>query len=353
MLYRPLPSRQHIRLLEVRPGPVVGTVEGNLIVASLDRCPKFQALSYTWGSGTEIIECNGEYLKTSYIGAAAIRHHRSSDRPILLWIDSICINQQDLEEKGFQIQLMPHIYRKASEVIVWLHEATGLSDVGMDILHHCVEGGNGSIGPPPWKLRAPHLLQEGLSNVMNREWWSRGWTVQEMALSSRTRISCGHRQITWIAETDRIREIIRNIKLSEISYAWGEAGLTSTSMQPFLNLLQEQLKQISPPDLAPSTDIVDVIHSFRDKKFADPRDRIYAMLGLVPEVKFQPDYTMSVEQTWDMFMTAVGRHQDTKQVGFPAAGGTQLGEGVLALPGYRKGLPFYSKRWFGSRYRDA
>ena len=234
-------------------------------------------------------------------------------------------------------------------MVIWLNEATGLSEVGMDILHHCFEGGKSSIGPPPWKMKAPHVLREGLSDVMKRDWWSRGWTVQEMALSSQTRISCGHRQITWIAKPDRIRQIIRNIKLSEISYAWDEAGLTSTSMQPLLNLLQEQLKQISPPDLAPSIDIVDVIHSFRDKRFTDPRDRIYAMLGLVPDIKFQPDYKMSVEQTWDMFWTAVGNHHDIKQVGSSTSSGTELGEGFLTLPGYRKGLQLNPKRWFGSR----
>jgi hypothetical protein len=85
---------------------------------------RFQALSYVWGDLKEIgrICVNGgihEVTKNLYLALLRLRH------PVMertLWVDALCINQMDLDEKRHQIALMPGIYTKASTVIMWLGE---------------------------------------------------------------------------------------------------------------------------------------------------------------------------------------------------------------------------------------
>jgi hypothetical protein len=47
-------------------------------------------------------------------------HHKSSER--FLWADAVCINQEDLEERGQQVKMMGSIFRNVNHVAAWLGE---------------------------------------------------------------------------------------------------------------------------------------------------------------------------------------------------------------------------------------
>lgn len=84
--------------------------------------PKYKALSYTWGDGKERsnIYVNGKNLDITLSLATALHHLRSDQvKTLKIWIDQICINQQDDAEKTEQVQLMDRIYRNAEEALVW------------------------------------------------------------------------------------------------------------------------------------------------------------------------------------------------------------------------------------------
>ena len=90
-----------------------------------NECPKYTALSYTWGQPlrTEdaFIGISSQCIKITETLHAA-RVHLRRRVPVTLWIDAVCINQDDIKERSSQVRLMRQIYRGASQVVVWIHE---------------------------------------------------------------------------------------------------------------------------------------------------------------------------------------------------------------------------------------
>jgi Heterokaryon incompatibility protein (HET) len=154
-LYRNLfiPSgSQFIRLLELDGLPQsIGSesiatsspLTGRFKITSLsDNSPTFSALSYTWGSSSSshhIITCNGCAIRVTANLYDALQQIRKQHGPLQIWVDAICINQNDEKEKSEQILLMNQIYSRAQTVYVWLGNGTLESDVAMDSLREAWE----------------------------------------------------------------------------------------------------------------------------------------------------------------------------------------------------------------------
>jgi hypothetical protein len=122
-----LRGSKQIRVLDIE-GVAQGTdpelITAHLRVESLDQQPVFNALSYVWGTDVEkeFILCDGVKLPLSKNSFSALRHLRGKFGPITIWIDAICINQKDNEEKESQIPLMGDIYSRAGTAYMWLGE---------------------------------------------------------------------------------------------------------------------------------------------------------------------------------------------------------------------------------------
>lgn len=118
-----------LRLLPFRktedetPGPWhdCANIECDLVTVDLERAPDYEALSYTWGepAPTTQVAANGEMVPVRPNLTYALAALRSSE-PRLLWIDALCINQDDVQERSHQVRLMGEIYRRAKRVLVWL-----------------------------------------------------------------------------------------------------------------------------------------------------------------------------------------------------------------------------------------
>jgi hypothetical protein len=131
--YQPL-LPGHIRCLVLHPGTRGSDIEVSLVPFSLQDDPHsmlevMEALSYTWGSTTPakticIHDEPGKVLAVSPNLYDALVGLRQTDRSVsgsrILWIDQLCINQQDNEEKSKQVRLMGAIYSKSLRVIIWL-----------------------------------------------------------------------------------------------------------------------------------------------------------------------------------------------------------------------------------------
>ena len=136
-VYGPLKPWQ-IRVLRLEPGRGDSDIVLHLHAASLllhsgvlleatSENVTYEALSYSWGYGQEEqpILCNNIEMLISVNLHNALRGLRRPDRSRYLWIDALCINQNNLNEKGQQIQRMFSIYFKAERVIGWLASAAG------------------------------------------------------------------------------------------------------------------------------------------------------------------------------------------------------------------------------------
>lgn len=131
--YTPLDkSKSEIRLLwlpqsTVQSNPILGC---SLIHTSLDNVPDFVALSYCWGgqSTDRPVAIDGSHVYVTESLETALLNLLSGERGLFLWVDAICINQQDDLEKTSQVQVMRHIYRAAVQVLIWLGPSTEETD---------------------------------------------------------------------------------------------------------------------------------------------------------------------------------------------------------------------------------
>jgi predicted AAA+ superfamily ATPase len=123
-----------IRLLTILRGARGSLIRSSLAVASLDDDLHYEALSYTWGDPTveRAINVNENHsLKVTANLETALQYLRCPDKERVLWIDAICINQDDNAEKSNQVQLMSGIIGRALNVLFgwvsWMRKLTRLS----------------------------------------------------------------------------------------------------------------------------------------------------------------------------------------------------------------------------------
>ncbi|KAK6613565.1 het domain protein [Botrytis cinerea] len=105
----------------------------------------YEALSYVWGSFDDpphFIYINGNSLSITANLHAALRRLRNHNLERVIWVDALCINQQDDQEKGLQIQLMARIYGQANRVIVYFGEAADDSDMAFESIRAAADDEN-------------------------------------------------------------------------------------------------------------------------------------------------------------------------------------------------------------------
>ena len=151
---KPLGDTQ-IRLLELLPGSIGHQLSGHLRIFDLDRTPSYSALSYTWGNpeAEDVIMIGDRVGRLqSIVGnlSLALKHLRRTDSSRMIWVDALCINQEDIDERSHQVQIMGTIFGSASEVLIWLGRKTADSEYVMMILQHLASG-RGFEEHPPWE----------------------------------------------------------------------------------------------------------------------------------------------------------------------------------------------------------
>jgi hypothetical protein len=117
-------SRREFRLLKLLPGHLKDPISCELQVVSLDENPTYEPLSYVWGDPSVVVVA---YLHNVPVNvtvnlAAALRRLRKAEGPRVLWVDALCINQEDSAERSQQVGLMQFIYQ-THHVIVWLGDS--------------------------------------------------------------------------------------------------------------------------------------------------------------------------------------------------------------------------------------
>ncbi|PMD32475.1 HET-domain-containing protein [Hyaloscypha variabilis F] len=129
-IYSPLKSAQkEIRLISLLPGLFDSDIKVEIFYEKLSEQyqPDYEALSYVWGS-TE----DPEILSIAYRNQHGDRTSPGSVG--VVWIDAICINQDDIQERSLEVARMGFIYNKARQVIVWLGPHTENSELAIETL---------------------------------------------------------------------------------------------------------------------------------------------------------------------------------------------------------------------------
>lgn len=307
------PSRQlSTRLLTIHGGQYEDDIKVDLEVVDLndqlpDR-PTYDAMSYVWGSpelsNTVYV---GKEKKTVKITAnldEAIRYMRYPDRPRTMWIDGLCIDQQNIEEQGRQVAYMCHIFWGATRVVVWLGKAADDSDRAMDTLQHvssrtpsgeksAIEGTavlgtrqSGEFAPALPLDDAEHL---SIMALLQRPWFERIWVRQEVAKAGEeSLVVCGTKTLSWMA-VQRAMESLNNARALTVGPHHSEEY--RDRFESARHLVQCGVFVLT-----------GLRYALRGTKCTDPRDRVYSLLGLLDERHYLdvivPDYSKPVSEVY-------------------------------------------------------
>lgn len=124
-IYTSLPLRRKTlstRILKLLPGSADEPIRCTLRVVRINAYLSYEALSYTWGDSAHRVEVqvNGQPLPVTRNLGAALCALRLPSRVRHVWVDAICINQDDIRERAMQVAEMGHVYRNATRVLIWL-----------------------------------------------------------------------------------------------------------------------------------------------------------------------------------------------------------------------------------------
>ncbi|KAK0702820.1 heterokaryon incompatibility protein-domain-containing protein, partial [Lasiosphaeris hirsuta] len=248
----------------------------------------YEALSYTWGDmdSYQSISINQRDMRVTPSLHTALLHLRDPYLERFIWVDALCINQCDPNEKGHQVQSMAKIYAKAGRVIVWLGEAADGSDQAIEVIRVA------STGQPPTPL--DKTSQQAILGLLQRTWFQRIWVLQEVAAARHVLIKCGSTEIDGYAFCVGLHAL--NFPFE--AYPDLQSLIPTTTYlirdAPFRPRCVTNRSGRFSLQIRPLRVLVDMYHT---RKATDSRDKVFALLGMSSddggEATFSADYTAS------------------------------------------------------------
>lgn len=161
---------------------------------------EYEALSWCWGTQNKDcairIKKGDDYYRFAVTKelSLALKYLRRPTGDRILWIDAMCIDQSNHEERNHQVQMMSRIYTGAKQACIWLGEDNDDSTNAINFIREIMRLENfDSISE-----KAENASRwQSLLLLMQRPWFSRRWVVQEIALARSATIYCGNDQIPW------------------------------------------------------------------------------------------------------------------------------------------------------------
>jgi hypothetical protein len=180
--YFSLPQEgDNIRLLRLLPNedeaaPLHGTLRNYSLQTLGTRTHLYEALSYVWGDSTKplpkFIFIDTYQLPVTVKLHAALSRLRDHSFERIIWVDAVCIDQDNLEEREQQVKLMPKIYSKAHRIIVWLGEAADNSDEALEAIRI-------AAGKQSTNSSNDETIQQSILKLLQRPWFQRIWVRKQ------------------------------------------------------------------------------------------------------------------------------------------------------------------------------
>jgi hypothetical protein len=248
----------------------------------------YRCLSYRWGDQAQcgIVLVNGEEFHVGrnlyhFLEEIHVSPHGSVLGSIqALWVDSICIDQSSVKERGHQVQHMGKIYENAKEVFVWLGKQR-LSRALRDWAE-----------ADQWS-ECPEDLRDEWNDIRCNPYWNRAWIVQEILLARRVTVVMSGEKVDYARLGRAITRSVDLNRLEEDAAALLWVFWFSRWKEP-PHVRKEPITLGWVRNLRDRDGFWDLIQMHKGSKCADERDRIYSLLGLILDGhRFEVDYNES------------------------------------------------------------
>ncbi|KAL2257153.1 hypothetical protein VTK26DRAFT_590 [Humicola hyalothermophila] len=363
--YKPLPSPTCIRLLNIVGKNRDGTLRVSLRTVDLRDDPFYHALSYTWGnphaSGVDFTEhfnaVNAEYsvsekvpilcddqilhVQRNLFDALSEFQHALDSRErhggdgdpglplkstlplrsdFYIWIDAVCINQTDFEERAHQVKMMDQIYRKAAHTTIWLGRADQFSAAAAATVARVASYPRDVFVKSeiePFRRQGPEVYEKSglaytswmdwcsLAALLKRQWFMRVWIIQEAILSRNLVFLCGKHEISFehlVAATRNIEARCKVVGWSP-SVMFIEAHEIAVPLEHRILRLADQRERRRNEDASQTScfSLEQLIYDTWVFQSTDPRDKLYGVLGLADAAERRHwviDYGSSAEEVF-------------------------------------------------------
>ncbi|KAH8662442.1 heterokaryon incompatibility protein-domain-containing protein [Xylariales sp. PMI_506] len=286
---KPLGLDDSFRLLELQPGPNTDRIAVRLLNSSLSELPQYECLSYAWGDASQVVDIlilagSDESKPGSQPGSpiagtgantmeitvnchAALLRLRRTDKPRVLWVDSICINQALVSERNHQIALMGRIYRSASCVVVYLGEAADDSNAALAWIREIDRPSDYNEWPRarnyPTAIKPDANM---IAALLRRPWFHRVWVLQEIILAREGLVLCGDVELEWA---------------SFQAFAYWNSSMGWAKSVPYSIKYQSSAQRGERVYTAYTARLLSMLKETRHCGATDARDKVYALLPLL------------------------------------------------------------------------
>lgn len=328
--YNPISPREQIRLLIVDPSDSVISEKSKykLQEHDVDKLPdtEYITLSYFWGEARTDRDIH--YItvddKQFWVRTCLWNFFRTASKFALkspIYIDAICLNQGDLEERGPQVQLMEKVYGFADQTHVWLDCPPKQQVENLRMLVHDLT------------VKTPHNSWDtrsfiGLSYLCATSYWRRLWVVQELLLSKVVKIHCGPFTFSWDALLALTKPALpTSISKVDETLTWWDAW-SFTQPEDYSCQLEQDKKIVHGWQFAlrlfhcrqkwpakhakgalqtPDLPFHQAISAFQLQQCREQRDKIFALMGLLDhegKSMITPNYDESADAQNQVFLDA-------------------------------------------------
>ncbi|KAF2814225.1 uncharacterized protein BDZ99DRAFT_437051 [Mytilinidion resinicola] len=332
--YKPL-SLQFARVLELHAGELSDPLVGTLVAQPIDGEP-YEAISYVWGGlPTETMVVDGANVAITANLKTALKalrprprsstegHVPGAGRRRRLWVDSVCINQDDMSERISQVGLMGRIFAGASRVLAWLgHDEEGLTSFAMAVIRDILEDPEVALHEARILLHLDDLTDNDRLDEEDRkrsrteaqrwaaikaffdiEYFHRTWIVQELGLARVADIFCSNKRHAAAALKDTHELELHSINWYRVREFVSYVAYNGASLETHLDLkcwVAAHIRYVweVDEDGTPQCDFLTALHWVRIMRVTDPRDRVFALLGhplavMNGEMVAKPDYNVN------------------------------------------------------------
>jgi hypothetical protein len=278
----------------------------------------YEALSYVWGSldyprkiYVEDSDTRSCYvLQVTSNLETALRYLRFTDKPRVLWVDAVCVDQHNMFDRSYHVGRMAHIYPSATRVIIWLGPESEDSQIAIELLRPLrerisIDWATRTMTPSSSEPSEIHWADRGIClpfdetqilaihHLLGRPWFERLWIWQEVRLASSARIQCGSITLEW--ESFRSAVMLLFSKSLPLHAPDGFLKRTEVALWLCVRYGYESLNSL--------------LEFTKDSKCSDERDRIYALLSMTEarkqELHIVVDYTKAY---YEVYKDAVVKH---------------------------------------------